>query len=387
MKAYLALATGDIFPGRMFNGSGDISGEVVLYQAKKFNHHILTDPVNYGRIIVSDSSIIENRGPLFTEIESYLPHLKALIIIGKLVKSPLAETYLSLESYLDSNEIALFKPKNPASLIETLEKTGMITGTLTTHLEPSRKLHLKRAPELDDSTSHRPSPRPDIDPVRRLSTSLDYFWDLTDEDYPSRGHREYVVVAYDFGPPYSMLRNLKRLDCDIRIVPADFSPEQVIALNPEGILLGGGPGYPDQMSYAISNISRLIGLRPILATGLGHILLGLSFGARMEILNRPHFGDEIEVEQVDKGDFKKTANRFITVQSHNVCLNRKSLEKAGFKITLINPCDNSVEGYENEDYLIQSYAFPLIGESEFISACLSGFVNCMESHRAGTKAI
>ena len=383
MKSYLALATGDIFPGKIFNGSVDVSGEVILYHAKGFSHHILTDPVNYGRIIVSDSGTIENRGPQISEIESYSPHLKALVISGTLVKSPLAEIYLSLENYLETNGIALFDPDKPTLLIETLEKIGPISGTLTSRQDPIRKLCLKRGPETKDSTIHHVYTKSEIDPVRKLSTSLDYFWDLTDEAYPGQGHRKYVVVAYDFGLPYSMLRNLKRLGCDIRIVPADFSPEQVIALNPEGILLGGGPGYPDQMSYAISSISRLVGLRPILATGLGHILLGLSFGAEIEILKKPHFGDEIEVEQVKKSDSEKAAIRIKAKQSHCVSLNRKSLEKAGFKITLINPCDNSVEGYENEDYLIQSYAFPLVGQSAFISSCLNGFVDCMENHRAG----
>jgi len=386
MKSYLALANGDTFPGTASGGAADISAEVILYHAQNFNYRLLTDPVNYSRIIVTDSAVIDNRGPLFSEIESYSPHLDALVITGMLMESSLAESYFSLESYLEANGVVLFKPDEPAKLLDTLEKAGPINGTLTSRPGPTRKLHLKRAPEINDLTADLPSPRLEIDPVRKLSTSLEFYWDLTDETYPDSRNRDYIVVAYDFGLTYSMLKNLKRLGCDIQIVPANYSPEQVIALNPEGILLGGGPGYPDRMDYAIGNISRLIGLRPILATGLGHVLLGLSFGAKMEVLKKPHFGDEIEVIQGRKSTPGQVCPRIKTAQTHCVCLERKSLEKAGFTITLINPDDSSVEGYENEDYLIQAYAFPLSGDSAFISSCLNRFITCMESHRAGKKA-
>jgi carbamoyl-phosphate synthase small subunit len=215
---------------------------------------------------------------------------------------------------------------------------------------------------------------------------LEFYWDLTDESYFDDGRREYIVVAYDFGLTYSSLRNLKRLGCDIRVVPADYSPEQVIALKPEGILLAGGPGKPKQMDYAISNISRLIGLRPILATGLGHVLLALSVGAKIEILKSPHFGNEFVIDNSGITGIKRRHRQINTTQSHSISIDRKSLEKEGFKVTLTNRQDHSVEGYISEEYLIHSYAFSLGGQDEFTSACLKNFIDCMAAHRAGVKS-
>ncbi|MCP4584095.1 MAG: hypothetical protein GY839_20980 [candidate division Zixibacteria bacterium] len=375
MKSYLELATGDIFTGTVCGGDDETSGEVVLYHSQNFHYQILTDPVNYNRIIVSDSDFIDNRAPLFAEIESYSPHLKALVILGELRQSPLAEIYSSLENYLTENDIALFIPDESDRLKQILGSIGTVKGEITSNTERQSAI------SLDNLSSP-----PENDPVRKLSTSLEFFWDLTDETYFDDGHKEYVIVAYDFGLTYSTLRNLKRLGCDIRVVPADYSPEQVIALKPEGILLAGGPGRPGQMEYAISNISRLIGLRPILATGLGHVLLALSVGAEIEILKSPHFGNEFVVDNIGKTGMNRRYRKIRTSQSHSISINRESLEKEGFKVTLTNRQDHSVEAFISEENLIHSYAFSLGGRDQFTTTCLKSFVACMTAHRAGAKS-
>lgn len=382
MKAFLGLSTGDIFSGKLFC-AGDLSpGEVVLYHSENFHYQLLTDPVNYGRIIVSDSKTVENRWPHTSEIESYSPHLKALVVLGGFRDSPIQNEFYNLINYFRTNGITLFKPYDPANLNTVLKRLGSIKGMIAPDKDALSQLftgkYSSSPPVFPDHNGHQDY----IDPVRRLSTRLDFFWDLPHQLIEKDIERKFLVVAYDFGLRYSMLRNLKKLGCDIRIVPADYSPEEVIALKPEGILLSGGPGHPREMGYAISNISRLIGLRPILATGLGHILLGLSMGAKIEILKKPHFGGDIKIKR--EGQVLEKA---ITTQTHSVSINRESLEKDGFAITYTNDDDNTVEGYENRDYLIQSYAFPLSGNDDFTFSCLQNFVDLMEVHRAGKKLI
>ena len=388
MRSYLGLSTGDVFPGESICHIDETIGEIVLYSSKNFRYQILTDPVNFGKIVVSDSDTVDNRWPSFSEIESFSPHLKGLVILGSLCDSDYQSKNYNLKNYLTSNQITFFKPFQPDLLKIVLHKFGPVKGIIT--------LNSETANNIDDrgvitacrySENHNPDDN-DSDPVRTLSTSLEFFWDMPGQ----RRHngvfidKKYVVVAYDFGLPYSTLRNLTRFGCDIRIVPADCPPEELIALRPEGILLAGGPGNPERMKYAVNNIARLVGLRPILASSLGHILLALSMGIKAELLKRPHFGYEIEVEHAgNHASMEKT--KFKTDQAHSISLNRTSLEKAGFKVTLVNTIDKTVEGYENKEYLIQSHAFSLGGDDDFTTSCIKRFVDCMEVHRAGKRLV
>lgn len=381
----MALATGDVFSGDLVCRGDLLPGEVVLYNSAIFQYQILTDPVGYGRIIVSDSEFIDNRWPFLNEIESYSPHLKALVMLGELRNTPIQDNHYNLVNYLRTNGITFFKPDEPTQLKSLLNQCGPVRGIITDDLTEINQLYLKKTPQDLLSYPSYPQSIDDFDPVRKLSTRLEFFWDLPDQSAFVEKLRRFSVVAYDFGLAYSILRNIKKLGCDIRIVPADYSPEDVIALKPEGILLAGGPGDPGGMGYAISNISRLIGLRPILATGLGHLLLAAALGAKIETMKQPHFGVDIEVSRTGISGYNVKQPTFATKQSHLLGANRASLEKDGLKITLINSSDRTVEGFENEDYLIQSYAFSLADDDDFTLACLRGFISEMEAHRTGNR--
>ncbi len=380
MKAFLGLDTGDIFAGELVCTGEFTPGEIVLYHSENFHYEVLTDPVNYDRIVVSDSEAIDNRWPFNSEIESYTPHLKALVVLGDINDSPIGDVYYNLVNYLQTNGISLFKPFDSDGLKSILQKVGRVQAMIG---HSRGELNTMFLDHLDIGSGNSPDiPEADktFDPARELSTRLEFIWDLRDEEFATGRERNFNLVAYDFGISYSILRNLKSLGCDIRVVPADYSPEKVIALKPDGILLSGGPGHPQEMGYAISNISRLIGLRPILATGLGHILLAISIGAKIKITKKPHFREHISV-RLSNGETRTIP----TFKTHTVTIDRNSLEKDGFKVSLTNFDDDAVEGFENEDYLIQSYAFPLSGRDNFTISRLQNFITIMDAHRAMKK--
>jgi len=391
MKAYLGLASGEVFAGEALYYESETAGDVTLYSSRKFHHQLLTDPAHHGRIIVSDAAAIENRWPHFTEIESYAPHLKALVILGCLKKSSFENSYYNLKNYFASNMLTLFRPAEPRKLRSALADKQPIGGIISTRpaaLKSRDKLTQSRAADhrLVRKTLQLAGNRPPLpDPVKSMSTSFDFYWDLPDQDLRYDTQKRFIVVAYDFGLSYSTLRNLKKMGCDIRIVPADFSPGELIALRPEGILLAGGPGDPALMGYAINNIARLIGLRPILATGLGHFLLGLSMGAKLHRLGKPHFGFDIPVHYFNCPECQSA--RYPTSQAHLVDLDRESLIKSGFDVILTHAYDGSVEGFTSDEFLIQSYTFSLGGDDEFTRSRLKSFIDCMESHRAGRRII
>jgi len=88
------------------------------------------------------------------------------------------------------------------------------------------------------------------------------------------------VVAYDYGIKQNILRLFVDHGCDVTVVPAKTSAEDVLALRPHGVFLSNGPGDPEPITYAIENIRKLVGHVPIFGICLGHQLCGLALGCK-----------------------------------------------------------------------------------------------------------
>src|SRR5436853_7387706 len=90
------------------------------------------------------------------------------------------------------------------------------------------------------------------------------------KDLPSSNH----VVAYDYGIKQNILRMLVDQGCNVTVVPAETSAEDVLALKPDGVFLSNGPGDPEPVTYAHDSIRKLAGKTPIFGICLGHQLVG-----------------------------------------------------------------------------------------------------------------
>ncbi len=98
------------------------------------------------------------------------------------------------------------------------------------------------------------------------------------------------VVAYDYGIKQNILRLLVDHNCDVTVVPAKTSAEDVLAMKPNGVFLSNGPGDPEPIHYAVDNIRKLLGRVPIFGICLGHQLCGLALGGRTFKLKFGHHG-------------------------------------------------------------------------------------------------
>ena len=150
--------------------------------------------------------------------------------------------------------------------------------------------------------------------------------------------RRFRVVAYDYGIKQNILRLLVDHHCDVTVVPAHTSAEDVLRAKPDGVFLSNGPGDPEPATYAVENIRKLTGRVPIFGICLGHQLCGLALGGKTFKLKFGHHGSNHPVKNL------LTSQVEITAQNHGFCVDPESLPSSEVEITHVNLNDQTNEG-------------------------------------------
>jgi carbamoyl-phosphate synthase small subunit len=175
---------------------------------------------------------------------------------------------------------------------------------------------------------------------------------LTDSRKPkAESHiSKYRVVALDFGIKYNILRQLTEHGCQVQVVPAKTTAEEILAAAPDGVFLSNGPGDPMPVDYAIETIQGLIGKKPLFGICLGHQLLGLALGGKTFKLKFGHRGVNQPVKHLE------TDRVEITSQNHGFCVDIDSLPNS-VDVTHINLNDDTLEGIQHRAYPIFSVQY------------------------------
>ncbi len=153
-----------------------------------------------------------------------------------------------------------------------------------------------------------------------------------------REQAKYKVAAYDFGIKQNILRLLVDHGCDVTVVPAATSAQDVLTMNPDGVSLSNGPGDPEPATYAIENIRKLMGRVPIFGICLGHQLCGLALGGKTFKLKFGHHGSNHPVKNLLSEKVE------ITAQNHGFCVDPDSLPSSEVEMTHVNLNDQTNEG-------------------------------------------
>jgi carbamoyl-phosphate synthase small subunit len=146
------------------------------------------------------------------------------------------------------------------------------------------------------------------------------------------------VVTVDYGVKWGILRRLVDAGCDVTVVPASTSAEDILRLEPDGVVLSNGPGDPEPLDYAVRAVRDLIGRVPIFGICLGHQLLGLAAGGRTFKLKFGHRGANHPVMDLTTGRVE------ITCHNHGFAVDADSLRGAEVEPTHVNLNDQTLEG-------------------------------------------
>ena len=159
--------------------------------------------------------------------------------------------------------------------------------------------------------------------------------------YSRTANHRFDVVLVDCGAKLNIVRMLNKRGCNVVIVPFNTPAKEILAFNPDGVVISNGPGDPNDVPAVVEQIKELHGKLPIFGIELGHHLIALSYGAKVSRIKGVHRGGEHPVRNLENGKIETTA------QGSLYFVDEASLEATPLAVTHRSVIANTVEGVEN----------------------------------------
>ena len=283
--AVLMLQDGTSFRGFSCGAQGEATGEVCFNTSLEGYLEVITDPSYAGQLVTMTYPQIGNYGVNFADVQSRRPALRGLVV-HDMCRTPSSwRSEESLPDFLEREGIVAIEGIDTRALVRHIRDFGAQTGIISTVDADEESLAAKvaAAPSIVGQNMVRTVSRPAAAPAPEPPASHDF---AVAAPAPAR----YKVVAYDCGVKESILYGLERVGCDVVAVPWDTPAEDVLAMEPDGVFLSNGPGDPDAVDATYEQAQLLIGRVPVFGICLGHQMISLASGARMEKLKFGHRG-------------------------------------------------------------------------------------------------
>lgn len=323
MKKKLILESGEVFHGQGFGANTDTEGEVVFNTGMTGYQELISDPSYCGQIVTMTYPLIGNYGINRDDFESIEPAIKGLIVRELCDFPSNFRSQLSLDEFFAKKKLSGISGIDTRKLTRIIRNHGVLKG--------------KIVDEIADETaviSELKSKNFPTNQVEQVSTKTPYA-------SPGRGFK---VVLVDFGSKLGIIRELSQRDCDIIVVSQDTTADEILLMNPDGVMLSNGPGDPQDVKGASELINGLLGKVPIFGICLGHQLIGLACGAKTYKLKFGHRGGNHPVLDL------KTGKVAITSQNHGYAIDEESLENTDLEVTHIALNDKTNEGVRHKKY-------------------------------------
>ena len=368
-KAVLALADGSTFLGRSIGAKGEVNGEVVFNTAMTGYQEILTDPSYARQIVTLTYPHIGNTGINSEDVESDQIWTSGLVIKNLPVSASSWRKNNGLEEYLIANNTVGISNIDTRSLTSLIRRKGAQSGAIIAGNSISEDKAVSLAKEFSGLSG--------LDLAQEVSTKEAYKWE-EGEWRQKQDKKQFKVVALDFGIKKNILRILFQRGCEVTVLPAKTSYEEILKLKPDGVFLSNGPGDPEPCTYAILTIKELLKNKiPIFGICLGHQLLSIALGGKTEKMKFGHHGANHPVKDLN------THRVFITSQNHGFTVKENSLPDE-VHITHRSLFDDTIQGISHS----KMSAFSFQGHPEAspgpqdMSSLFNTFLDNMKSNNA-----
>ena len=357
-KAYLLLQDGTVFEGVAFGAKGSAMGEVVFNTSMTGYQQLLTDPTNMGQLVVQTFPSIGDVGVNSTDDESDIVAVSGYIVREWCAKPSNFRCEGDLNAYMEKRGIVGIHSIDTRALTRILRDRGVMNGIITTeNVYEQKDALIRQLCSLKNESS----------PCKVSTKEIREF---------KAENAKHTVAVYDFGCRKYLIDRLLERGCDVKLLPALTSAQELRELAPDGILLSNGPENPDASVEIVSNLAEIAKLGiPMFGVCLGHQLLALSQGGTIEKHKYGHHGGQ-PVLDLELG------RTFVTAQNH--CYAISSIPENAGKITHINANDKTCEGIRYSGINAFSVQFLPEVHSDPLdhSYLLDAFVEMMERNDA-----
>ena len=263
--AYLILENGTVFEGKAFGAEKETTGELVFTTAMTGYLETLTDPSYYGQVVIQTFPLIGNYGVIPADFESDSPSLKGYIVREWCQVPSNFRCEGDLDTFLKESGIPGIYGIDTRALTRIVREYGVLNCKISYSPDVTKE-------ELDEIKNY-------------VITEAVESTTIKEKEHFDAENGDLNVVLMDFGAKHNIGRELVKRGCNLTVVPAHTTAEEIKALNPDGVMLSNGPGDPSDNTEIIAELKKLCDFGiPTFGICLGHQLLALSQGAKTEKL-------------------------------------------------------------------------------------------------------
>ena len=314
-KGYLILQDGRVFEGVRFGAETDTVGELVFTTGMCGYIETLTDPSYAGQIVMQTYPLIGNYGIIREDFEG------ACCVRGYVVREwcdapSNFRTDCDLDTFLKEQGVPGLYGVDTRELTRIIREHGVMNAAICdevpadlTPIETYAVTGVVKAVSCREASVH-----------------------------PAEGEERFRVSLLDYGAKRNIVRELQKRGCTVTVLPAGTSAEEILAADPNGIMLSNGPGDPAENVYQIEQIRKLLGKVPMFGICLGHQLTALAAGGSTYKLKYGHRGVNQPVRDVEG------VRTYITSQNHGYAVDSDTV-KLG-RVRFANANDGTCEGID-----------------------------------------
>ena len=314
-NVFITLQNGVVFQGYRFGSAGNVQGELVFSTSMVGYVETLTDPANYGQIVVQTFPLIGNYGVMKADMQSEKAWVKAYIVRECCDAPSNFRMEDTLDNFLKEQGVVGVYGVDTRQLTKILREEGAMNAYISD--EPLTQQQLQNLQSY------------------RVENALETVARTAREFYEADGAKG-KLVFWDMGSKRSAVESLVEKGYSVTVMPTFATAEEILSEQADGVVIGEGPGNPEENPQIVAEIKKVLGKTPVLGVGMGHQLVALALGAKTAKQKYGHRGGNQPVKCVESGKV------YISTQNHDYVVLGDTVTQG--KVSFVNVNDGSCEG-------------------------------------------